>query len=153
LAFFQGLIDELRNRHFTNARKAQPQNWYTFSSENSEVFTYSVSFAQQRRVRTEVYIDCGNANVNKQIFEVLLSEKNQIESVVGSELTWERLDSKRACRVALYRPGRIDSSSEELEEIKQWEIVSLEQLKTTFPSKIETDWKALRANIPNDENP
>jgi hypothetical protein len=54
-AFFQELIDKLREGHrFTNARAGQPQNWYTFSSENSKVFKYSTSFAQGGRVRVDL---------------------------------------------------------------------------------------------------
>lgn len=148
LSFFQGLIDDLNSRHFTKARKAQPQNWYTFSSENSEVFTYAISFAQHRRVRAEVYIDCGDAGLNKKVFDQLFAEKKDIESAMGTELTWERLDAKRACRVAIYRAGRIDASSEELEEIKQWGITWLEQFKKVLPGKINFIWelsKPLRA--------
>jgi Domain of unknown function (DUF4268) len=105
-AYFQGLIDELREEHrFTNARAGQPQNWYTFSSENSRVFRYSTSFAQGGRVRVEVYIDCGHGDneKNNRIFECLKSKKETIEREFGAELSWEPLDSKRACRVAIYR--------------------------------------------------
>lgn len=144
LAFFQGLIDELFAKGFTKARKAQPQSWYSFSSENSDVFTYAVAFAQHKRVRTEVYIDCGDGFLNKKLFDGLLSERQTIESAVGSELTWERLDSKRACRVAIYRAGRIDVSSEELEEIKRWAISWLEKLRACFPHRIDEIWEHLR---------
>lgn len=141
--FFQSLIDDLYSLQFTKARKAQPQNWYTFSSENTDIFTYAVSFAQHRRVRSEIYIDCGNEKRNKQVFDALLAERSQIEAAIGSELEWERLDRRRASRVALYRPGRIDSSSEELEEIKQWAIASLQRFKLVFPSRIEIAWSSL----------
>jgi len=151
LAFFQSLIDELYNRQFTRARKALPQSWYTFSSENSKVFTYSASFAKHSRVRAEVSIECGNVTMNKQIFDALMSERKEIESAMGSELTWERLDSRKSSRIAIYRPGRIDSSSEELEEIKQWAITELELLRKAFPLRVEAAWQALGAKVPDDE--
>jgi hypothetical protein len=143
-AFFQKLIEELYNRQFTRARKAQPQNWYTFSSENSNVFTYAVSFAQRRRVRTEIYISCGHAEMNKRIFDSLFAEKDAIETAMSEPLTWERLDEKRGSRIAIYRPGSIDASSEELEQIMQWAISSLERLKNVFPLKIKTAWEFAR---------
>ena len=145
LVFFQGLIDELNHRHFTRARKAQPQNWYTFSSENSNVFTYAFSFAQHRRVRAEIYIDSGDAEKNKRLFDLLFAQKQTLESAMGSELTWERLDERRASRVALYRAGSIDSPTEELQEIQAWAIASLERFKSVFPSQINVAWTSIQS--------
>jgi hypothetical protein len=50
----------------------------------------------------ELYIDRGaeEAEVNRQIFVRLLSRKEQIETSLGGELSWQRLDLKRGCRVA-----------------------------------------------------
>ena len=54
-SFFQSLIDTLRSEHqFTNAKAGQPQNWYTFASENSKVYKYSASFNLGNRFRTEI---------------------------------------------------------------------------------------------------
>ncbi len=151
LAFFQGLINDLHDRNFTRARKAQPQNWYTFSSENSAVFTYAVSFAQRRRVRAEIYIDSGDAESNKRLFDLLYGQRQELESAVGSELVWERLDEKRASRIALYRLGSIDSPTEELQEIQAWAIATLARFKIAFPSLISTAWTSIQANAQDTE--
>jgi hypothetical protein len=137
--FFQGLIDELREKHgFTNARLGQPQSWYAFSSNNSKIFKYGASFAQGQKFRTEVYIDSNNKELNESLFDKLLEKKAEIEAQFGSELNWERLDSKRACRIALYRDGDIEADSENLAVIKNWAIEKLLKFKAVFPQRIDS---------------
>jgi len=145
-AYFQGLIDELREKHkFTNARVSQPQNWYTFASENSKVYKYGTSFANGQRVRAEVYLDCGDKSKNEQIFDCLLAQKEQVEKELGTALKWERLDDKRACRIVAYRDGEIDADTEELTEIRKWAIEKLLKLKAVFPRRIENCMKTTTA--------
>ena len=125
-SYFQSLLDELRNVHkFTNARAAQPQNWYTFTSDNSKVYKYSTSFAQGGRVRAEIYIDTGDKLRNEGIFDELHAQKEAIEAAYGSALEWEKLETKRASRIAIYVDGDIDVDSEKLAEIKKWVVVNL----------------------------
>jgi len=133
--YFQRLLDELRQtHHFTSARKALPQNWYTFSSGNKQ-FRYGHSFAAGNRVRTEIYIDSGDADENKGFFDRLHADRELIESEFGDPLEWERLDSKRACRIAIYRSGSIEDSSEDLQEIHDWGIRNLLQFRKVFGKK------------------
>ncbi|MGO9914121.1 MAG: DUF4268 domain-containing protein, partial [Isosphaeraceae bacterium] len=42
----------------------------------------------------------GNTDANKQIFDRLHSYKEQIETLFGGELSWQRLDAKQSCRIA-----------------------------------------------------
>jgi Domain of unknown function (DUF4268) len=143
-AFFQTLIDELRDEHrFTNARAGQPQNWYTFSSENSRVFKYSTSFAQGGRVRVELYIDTGDKTYNEQLFDCLESKRAAIETAFGGPLTWERLDARRACRIAIYRDGDIEADSDTLADIRKWTISNLLRFKQIFPAHVSA---CLRGN-------
>ena len=137
-SYFQSLIDELRETHkFTNTRTGQPQNWYTFASENSRVYRYSTGFAQGGRVRVEATIDCGDKIKNEQLFDCLLQHKQEIEAALGCELSWERLDSRRACRIAVYRDGEIDADSETLADIKNWTVQNLLKFKAVFPAKFQ----------------
>jgi hypothetical protein len=41
-----------------------------------------------------------DVEANKRIFERLLGKKEDIERVFGGNLSWQRLDTKRSCRVA-----------------------------------------------------
>ncbi|MCZ8092292.1 MAG: DUF4268 domain-containing protein [Acidovorax sp.] len=137
-SYFQLLIDELRERHrFTNARTGQPQNWYTFASDNSKIYKYGTSFTTGGKSRVEIYIDCGDKAKNEQLFDKLFENKNEIEAGIGQELSWERLDNRRACRVAIYRDGEIDAETEVLGEIRQWAIRGLLKFKEVFPLFIQ----------------
>ncbi|WP_337173582.1 DUF4268 domain-containing protein [Paludisphaera sp.] len=52
--------------------------------------------------RVELYVDRGadEGEANKRIFDRLLNRKGEIEAVFGGDLAWQRLDSRRSCRIA-----------------------------------------------------
>lgn len=135
-AFYQELIDELREKHqFTRARAGQPQSWYTFSTGVSRVY-YGVSFGMGDKVRTELYLDLPSAEANKQLFNALAQSREQIEQALGEPLEWERLDDRRASRIATYRPGSIEDPAPVLEEIKAWSIDRLLRFKQVFGPRL-----------------
>jgi len=127
--YFQSLIDELREKYqFTNAKIGQPQNWYAFSSGVSNI-PFAAVFAQGGKARTELYIDVGDGEKNKALFDWLYEQRDEIHYKLGKKLEWERLDDKRASRIAVYRDGSIQSSEEELIDIKAWHIENLLRFK------------------------
>ena len=66
-AFFQRLVDRLRDKHdFTTSRTASAQSWMDFSTGFRSGVRYSASFAQGGRARTEIYIDVGDLEENKR---------------------------------------------------------------------------------------
>ena len=83
----------------------------------------------------ELYIDKGDAAANKGLFDWLAENKDKIEVELGAAFSWERLDDRRASRIAIYRPGTIDDNAKILSETRQWQIEWLLKLKKVFP-----DW-------------
>ena len=142
--YFQSLIDELREKYkFTNAKIGQPQSFYTFSSGVSKI-PFIASFAQGDKARTDLYIDVGDGAKNKALFDWLYEQRDEIHSKLGKELEWERLDDKRASRISIYRDGSIQSSEEELKEIKTWHIENLLIFKKFFISLIKKGLTSIR---------
>jgi Domain of unknown function (DUF4268) len=90
---------------------------------------YVASFAQGGRVRVDACIDLGDSGLNKVLFDKLLQDRADIEAAFGEPLEWERLDSRRACRIASYFPGSINISPEQLEAIRTSIIDRLLRLK------------------------
>ena len=138
--FFQKLMDTLREEHnFTKARKAQPQNWHTFSAGHAQRVQYGANFALGKRARVEVYIDNGDKDWNKNLFDKLLEDKESIESDLRepSALEWERLDNRRASRIAAVRQGSIDDDEEELEETRNWMAEKLLDFKRVFGPRLD----------------
>ncbi len=133
--YFQELLDELRTLKFTNAKAGQPQNWYSFSSGTRGAL-YGNSFSTGDQVRVELYIDRGDAEENRQLFEMLREQEKSIEGELAESLSWEPLEDKRASRIALYREGSIDASDEELADIRQWAIEKLLRFKEVFGPRI-----------------
>ena len=134
--FFQGLIDTLREQHqFTNAKKGQPQSWYTFSTGSSG-FSYGASFNQDGRARVEFSIDTGDQERNKRLFDRFEGQKGLIESELKEQLEWESLEGRRVSRIFIRRPGSIDNDDETLNDIRDWMIDRLLKFKDVFGPRL-----------------
>lgn len=143
--FFQALIDELREKYnYTNAKLAQLQSWYAFSSGSSQV-KFSAVFAKNQQARAEVYIDGGDSDENKSLFDYLVLHKDAIEAESGISFEWDRLDDKRACRIASSRNGSILSDSQTLEDIRIFFIDQLVKIRKVFPLHIQA-WQASKTD-------
>ena len=130
--FFQSLIDILREEHqFTNARKAQTDSFYEFSSGYTGV-RHSVSITKKGPARTYLYIDNGDKDWNERLFDQLIERKGAIEAGLGESLDWRRLNSYRACRILTGRQGSIEDDEEALEEIREWMIDRLIAFERVF---------------------
>jgi hypothetical protein len=57
--------------------------------------------------RAEIYIDRGDAEENKRIFDQLREQQHDIETAFGGSLVWEPLETKRACRIKAETEGNI----------------------------------------------
>ncbi|OQZ01113.1 MAG: hypothetical protein B6D35_03950 [Candidatus Brocadia sp. UTAMX2] len=139
--YYQPLIDELREKHkFTGARIAQPQSWYAFSAGTSGV-PVSAVFAGDGTARVELYIDLGTVEANKALFDWLQNQKDSIEKQLGFSLQWERLDGKRASRIYVSRSGSIESTAEELEQLRKWQIEKLLHFKKVLAPLVKAGVK------------
>ena len=75
------------------------QNWIGTGAGRSGLgYNYVV---WEHEAAAELYIDRGKDcdAENKAIFDALHAKKTEIEAVFGGPLEWQRLDSKRACRI------------------------------------------------------
>jgi hypothetical protein len=57
----------------------------------------------QKYVRSEIYINRGDAAENKRVFDLLADRKREIEEAFGDRLTWERMDDKVTSRIKYQR--------------------------------------------------
>jgi len=134
--FFQRLVDDLREKYrFTTAKMGQPQNWYSFASGTSGV-VYSIWFSGAGRVRAELYLDVGNRDLNRTIFDQLRQNANAIEKEYGEKLEWDAAESRRACSVGTYLAGKIDDPPEALEALLRWAIDRLLRFKKVFGPRL-----------------
>ena len=84
------------------------------------------------------------------MFDALYQQREEIEVAFGEPLEWERLDNKRASRIAIYRPGSINDSSQTLEEIKEWGIERLLRFRKVFRQRASSIVAAGQPTSPSD---
>lgn len=108
-AFWTRFLERVKAEHpgWTNAQKPQTANWFVMACPFKGGPYYAASFGQGGKLRSELYIDYGDAEQNTALFDTLATHKGVIESVYGSALSWEDLPDKRACRIADYASGDV----------------------------------------------
>lgn len=148
--YFQGLIDELRENHrFTKAKVGQGQNWYNFSSGVTGI-SYGAQFQRENKLRTYVSIYQKHCEYRLELFDALENQKEDITQKFGSDLEWQRNVDKQETLIFVSRDGSIESSDEELEEIREWQVTNLLKLKEVFQPEIERALETLDSNEQED---
>ena len=77
-----------------NVRKATTDHWYDIAIGTSEAHIAINLVNKDHQIVLEVYI-----SNNKALFDNLLECKDEIETKLEMKFEWDRLDSKKACRI------------------------------------------------------
>lgn len=100
--FWQQLLEKAKSRTRLHSNCSPSiYNWISSGSGRSGLtFNYAISY---NYVACELYIDKGKdqRDLNKKIFDDFYAHKTEIERAFGSQLTWERLDKRRASRIVV----------------------------------------------------
>lgn len=124
IAFFSRVNAKLVDTEGFPHRNLSPQgqNWHTLASiEADGIVTANIvgAFVRQGRFRIELYLDGPTAQSVKNCFGRLQENRADIEQQFGEPLSWERLEERRASRVAIYREASILTDSDN-EDAIQW---------------------------------
>ncbi len=95
------LLSEARKRTKLHANISPGKNNWVSAGAGRSGLAYNY-FVLQHRTGIELYIDTGDKDENERVFDRLYDRRSDIEGVFGDGLSWERLDTKRACRIAKY---------------------------------------------------
>jgi CBS domain-containing protein len=142
MAFHNQLLADLEKAApgLHTAAKPIPVNWvnvrHLYTGGGSKLGTLGCSFALRSRFRAELYIDSGDKERNKALFDKLHAQEQDIKSKLG-EVVWERLDHRKASRIALYHPGSIDDDPKKLAALRAWGVESLKRLNEVLVPLLE----------------
>ncbi len=95
------LLDEAKKRTKLHANISPGRNNWASAGAGKSGLSYNY-YVLQHGTGIEFYIDTGDKDENKKIFDRLYKEKSNIETIFGNHLSWQRLDTKRACLIAKY---------------------------------------------------
>ena len=122
--FWEGLVAVARSRQTRHANIKPGSYHWLGASSGIRGLGFNYVIVQEYGI-SELYIDRGEVGENKRIFDQLHGQKEEIEANFGGALSWERLDTKRACRIkhVIERGGYRSPESE-------WPAIQSEMVET-----------------------
>ena len=138
IKFWEGLIAIARNRHTRHANiKPGTYHWLGASS-GIRGLGLNYVIVQGFGI-AELYIDRGDAVENKRIFDQLHARKDEIEKAFDGTLSWERLDTKRACRIKhIIERGGYRSPETDWPAIQSEMVDTMTKLETALKPALES---------------
>lgn len=101
LKFWEQLLSLARQKGVLIHAQRTPskENWISAGAgyRSGVSFNYVIFMTDGGAV--DLYIDTGDKDENKEIFDKLSAKKAEIEQAFGDSLSWERLDDRRASRI------------------------------------------------------
>ena len=123
LRFWTMYLDALdvRGLDWARGRSPEPRSYFTTPSPIRGT-SLSASFARNRLLRHELYINRGSRTANIELLRELEARRDELEAAYGGTLEIEDPGrERRAVRIAEYRDGHI-SRTEEFDDYVEWFI-------------------------------
>lgn len=139
--FFAEIVEAYsEKRRSWNKLKPGTRNYLTFSAGIAGV-SFGWVFHQGPELAVELYIQTSDAEQNLAIFEALNERSTEIESNLDTELVWQRLPEKRACRIKWSKPieGKItELSANQRTRLVEWGVEIMNTFQEEFEPRIST---------------
>ena len=141
LKFWEGLLERAKVKGVLTHRPALTEgrnSWIGGASGRSGLsFNYVVWMDDE--AAAELYIDTGDADDNKRIFDSLVAKKAEIEAAFGGTLEWKRLEERRACRIrCIQRLGGLSAGESEWPKIWDPLIDAMRRLVDALKPHVRT---------------
>lgn len=126
--FWRLVLDELNrvSPGWTKAKSPSNRQWMMLPSGTS-LASYGLVSVRDI-VRVEIYFGASDAETNLENFQALRHHRDEIESHLGQELSWEELPNRKACRVSLSHPGGLDYEEYWVEQAR-WLVATASRLR------------------------
>ena len=137
--FFNGLINKLRAHGFRCRRKSLRRHYYEMSAGHGVYpqIIYSCCFNAGGKARVELYLGA-DKQYNKRLYDHLYSHYVDIEAEFGENLDWQKLEEKKASRIAIQQcNGQIEDSDEKLGDLQDWMVGKLEKLDRVLGPRLD----------------
>lgn len=143
-SFWSSFITALKERDpgatTTDPAHAPRANWFAIGLGRTgftTAFVFGWSPAtSSARLRSEVYIDTGDKELNERFFDQLRDQREQIEADLDLPLEWSRRDDIQACRIYVEHPGSISDDAAQLSEYLTLGVDRMLALKKVFSARI-----------------
>lgn len=130
--YWAKLSDEIDNNYSKfNSRKPNAQHWYNLAIGSSLAHISLTINTQTDEMKAQIWI-----RDNKPLFDYLFESKEDIESDVGFELNWQRLDTKKAAYINISTDFNIDNEDDWPKAIN-WHLDMASRLYDAFSDRIK----------------
>lgn len=133
--FFGNLAEAYADRRPSwNKLTPGTRGYMTFSAGTSGV-SFGWVFHHGPEFSVELYITTGDKERNQELFERLQENGEALESSLGTDLVWEQLPEKKACRIKWPRniPGKItELSPDQRSELIEWGVDRMDAFQDEF---------------------
>lgn len=119
-----------RNRPF-NTRKVTTDHWYDVALGTREAHISITLVNKINCIGIEIYI-----NDNKDLFDRLYAVSEEIQSILGFNMDWQRLDNKKASRIIYYIEGLDFDNHENYEKLINEVIDKTVKMRKVFKEYI-----------------
>lgn len=97
--------------------------------------------ASKKYARSEVYINAGDRDENKRIFDYFFAHKGKIEKTFGGPLIWERMEDNVTSRIKYQLDGVNVFDEEDWPKMNDFILDGAERMKKAFQSIVKGIYK------------